>query len=134
MPDTPNLEIPHIVEAQNQKEVTANESADLFDSAIAGHDTIDFPSETTLTPAKATMLASMAFKVTSTATHTTQQDVVVPVNTKMYFFDNQVTGTAAIRIKTSAGAGIVIADDRGALVFCDGTNVIRFGPDVDVDA
>lgn len=39
---TPNLAIPHIAAAQNQKEVTANDAFDRLDEAITGRLSVDF--------------------------------------------------------------------------------------------
>ena len=129
---TNNLEIPHWVEAQSQPEVTVNEAFDLFDSGLAGHDatSIDFPSDASYTPTAADCLASLSLEVVSTFGNlTATRDLVVPDNSKLYCIFNNTSGSQSIQVKTSAGTGITIATVKRAIVFCDGTNVVRFSAD-----
>lgn len=42
---------------------------------------------------------------------------------------NNTTGGFALTIKTSAGSGIAVAATKRAIVYCDGTNVVRVTPD-----
>ena len=49
--------------------------------------------------------------------------VVCPTASKIYIVKNTSGQTATI--KTAAGTGVAIADDKTAFVFCDGTNVVE---------
>lgn len=55
---------------------------------------------------------------------TATRDVICPAVSKLYFVRNNTTGGQSIRFKTAAGAGITVANNRAALLYCDGTNVV----------
>lgn len=52
-------------------------------------------------------------------------DVIVPTVPRGWIVHADTTGGGGIRVKTSAGTGITIADGKHAMVRCDGTNVLR---------
>ena len=60
---------------------------------------------------------------------TALRDVVVPSEAKQYTVFANVTGGFGVRVKTSAGSGITIADGKRAIVYSDGTNVVRVTAD-----
>lgn len=53
-------------------------------------------------------------------------NIVVPTKSGLYIFDNSTTGSFSLTFKTAAGTGVVIAQGKKALVYCDGTNVVGF--------
>lgn len=57
-------------------------------------------------------------------------DVVVPVINKQWTVANLTSGAYTLTVKTSAGTGITIAQGTRAIVYCDGTNVVRATADV----
>lgn len=59
---------------------------------------------------------------------TAQRDVIVPTIKRQWTFYANVTG-AGIQVKTSGGAGIVVALGKRAILECDGTNVVRVTAD-----
>jgi hypothetical protein len=61
---------------------------------------------------------------------TALRDVVVPTVVRSYIVFANVTGGFGVRVKTSAGTGITIADGKRAIIECDGTNVVRVSADV----
>lgn len=67
--------------------------------------------------------------ITLTGALTALRDVIVPNSQRPYWIFANVTGGFGVRVKTSAGTGITIADGKRAIVECDGTNVVRFTPD-----
>ena len=56
-------------------------------------------------------------------------DVIVPTVPRVYTVFANTTGGGGIRVKTSAGSGVTIADTKRAIVECDGTNVVRITAD-----
>lgn len=42
---------------------------------------------------------------------------------------NNTTGAFTLTVKTVAGAGILVAQGKRAILYCDGTNVVRVTPD-----
>lgn len=68
--------------------------------------------------------------ITLTGALTALRDVIVPTVQRPYWIFANVTGGFGVRVKTSAGTGITIADGKRAIVECDGTNVVRVTADV----
>lgn len=77
----------------------------------------------TLTFAKA-----IAGTIECTGTLTVQRDLIVPTVKRQWTIYANVTG-AGVQVKTSGGAGVVVALGKRAIVQCDGTNVVRVTPD-----
>jgi hypothetical protein len=61
---------------------------------------------------------------------TALRDVIVPTVRRNYTIFANVTGGFGVRVKTSAGTGITVADAKRAICECDGTNVVRVTADV----
>lgn len=61
---------------------------------------------------------------------TALRDVIVPTVPRLYVVFANTTGAVGVRVKTSAGTGITVADGKRAIVECDGTNVVRVTADV----
>lgn len=60
---------------------------------------------------------------------TALRDVIVPLAAKQYTIFANVTGGFGVRVIGSTGTGITIADGKRAIVYSDGTNVVRVTPD-----
>ncbi len=132
MPTTPNLNLTHVEESQNQKEVTANEALDGLDQALAGHETadFDFPSDANYTPTPADARGSLSFDVVSTfGSLSATRDLIVPTAAKLYVIVNSTTGGQAINVTTSGGTGILVENGTRRLLYCDGTNVVATSGD-----
>lgn len=132
MTTTTNLNITHISASQAQKEVTANEAFDILDGAVGGLFTknmasdADYTLATTGTPPFEWQRA--AVKITDTGpVLTTGRNIIVPAEAKAYIFINATAQT--LTLKTSAGSGIAVATTKTALLYCDGTNVVRVTAD-----
>lgn len=65
-----------------------------------------------------------------TGTLTAQRDIIVPNGPQEWTVFNNTTGGFNLNFKTSAGSGITVAATKRALVYSDGTNVVRSGADV----
>ncbi len=132
MPTTPNLNLTHVEESQNQKEVTANEAFDGLDKALAGHETadFDFPSDANYTPTPGDARGALSFDVVSTfGSLSATRDLIVPTAAKLYVIVNSTTGGQAINVTTSGGTGILVENGTRRLLYCDGTNVVATSGD-----
>lgn len=67
--------------------------------------------------------------LTTTGVLTGNRNVIVPNNWQAVVFCNN-TGPFTTTFKTSAGAGIVVAQTKRAILLADGTNVVRITADV----
>jgi len=119
---TTNLDVNHVGESQNQKEVTANEAFDIFDGAIAGQLTVDLAGESgDVTPDADSMIRTMVLKLSGALAGSV--NLVVPDNNKVYMVVNNSTGYNTT-VKTASGTGISFSPADARFVYCDGTNVI----------
>lgn len=101
-----------------------------LEEAIVGYGAVQFTNDANLTlslaSSNATQTARKIFLyVTSTVTLTAQRDLIVPTNEKTFIVHNDTTGGQAIRVKTSAGTGIVVPTGKKMLLYVNGTNVIE---------
>src|SRR5579862_2814123 len=49
---------------------------------------------------------------------------------KWWYVFNGSAGAFSVTVKTAAGTGMVVAQGTGALLYCDGTNILRMTPDL----
>jgi hypothetical protein len=84
----------------------------------------------TVTTADVTLSAAQARarRIVVTGAMTAARNLVVP-NDGEWIIDCQATGGFALTVKTAGGSGVAIANAKRALVFADGTNVVRITPD-----
>jgi len=61
---------------------------------------------------------------------TAGRDVEVPVGPQQWTVYNNTTGGFSVTVKTAAGSGIAITNGSRAIVYADGTNVVRVTSDV----
>lgn len=64
-----------------------------------------------------------------TGTLTAGRDIIVPDGAQQWTVFNNTTGGFALTVKTTAGSGIAIAAAKRAIVYADGTNVVRVTAD-----
>lgn len=129
---TANLNLPEIAESQSGKYLTHNEALAILDGAVAGLFTknmasdADYTLATTGTPPYEWQRA--AVKITDTGpVLTTGRNIIVPAEAKLYILINATAQT--LTLKTPAGSGIGVATGKTALLYCDGTNVVRVTAD-----
>ncbi|MBV5309050.1 hypothetical protein [Chromatium okenii] len=70
-----------------------------------------------------TELNRIAYRFTGALTG--NRTIIVPATVQQYWVDNQTTGSYTFTVKTSSGTGIVLATNERAILYSDGTNVIR---------
>lgn len=122
---TPNLAIPHIAAAQNNKEVTANSAFDLFDDSVNGAASFAMAdADVTLT---AVQLASGGV-LTFTGANTADRHVNLPASIgRLFIAKNGTTGVhnVVVQVTGAPGTTVTLAPGSSAtLLYSDGTNVI----------
>mgnify|MGYP003647190658 CR=1 FL=1 len=51
--------------------------------------------------------------------------IIVPATVQQYWVDNQTTGAYTFTVKTPAGLGVILATGERAILYSDGTDVLR---------
>jgi hypothetical protein len=99
-----------------------------LEQAIVGRAVVTFPSDAdytlTLTTSNAAQDARAVYLVVQ-GTISASRNLVVPTIFKNYVVKNATTGSQDIVVKTSAGTGVTIPNGKTAVVYVDGTNVIK---------
>lgn len=89
--------------------------------------TLSSDANKTLTQAEARAdILDIASGVSLTAT----RDIVLPIAPKQWTVFNGTTGGQSLRFIGASGTGITVANGQRAIVYADGTNIVRAGPDV----
>lgn len=101
-----------------------------LEEAIVGYGAVQFTNDANLTLSLASSNASQTARkiflyVTSTVSLSTQRDLIVPTIEKTYIVHNNTSGSQAIRVKTSAGTGIVVPSGKKMLLYVNGVDVIE---------
>lgn len=76
----------------------------------------------TLTAAEA---RNQVLRFTSTVSLTTTRDVIVPLAPQIWTVSNETNGAQSLRFIGLSGTGITVANARRAIIFSDGTNIVR---------
>jgi hypothetical protein len=64
-----------------------------------------------------------------TGTLTAQRNIVVPLAEQEWIVNNNTTGGFGLQFIGPTGTGVVVAAARHAIIYSDGTNVVRVTPD-----
>jgi hypothetical protein len=64
-----------------------------------------------------------------TGTLTAQRNIVVPLDAEQWTVFNNTTGGFGLQFIGATGTGVVVAAGKRAIVYSDGTNVVRVTPD-----
>lgn len=100
----------------------------LIEEAIAGKASVSFSSDANVTLTANNGASDEArcpiLDCTSVGSLSATRDVIVPAVTKLYIVYNRTTGSQSIRVKTSGGTGVTVANGSKMYVYCDGTNVV----------
>ena len=119
MATSPLLLIPHIVQGQKQKEVTANQAFDILESAIAETSSFDAAGTASVSLGDA---GARPIIIDLTGALTGVKTVVVPQRSKLYIFKNSTTGGFDLQVDTGIGTPISLANGFYTYVYCDGTD------------
>ncbi len=60
-----------------------------------------------------------------TGTLTGNRVIIVPATVQQYWVNNETTGPYNFTVKTSAGAGVLVASGSRSILYCDGTDVVN---------
>ena len=121
---TPNLAIPHILQSQAQKEVTANQALDALDEALNDRVTIDVSAGDTTVAAEDFHRNVL---LVLTGTPAAALDLIVPASKRLFVVQNGCGRDVAVT--TGAGAVVVLTDGQRRLLYGDGTDVVAIAPD-----
>ncbi len=122
MSTTPVLEIDHIQESQNQKEVTANAGFDRVVGATHDQLAVDLAGQSgDVSVTNANFLDNWYLKISGALSAAV--NLLVPAKKKQFFVEHGGTGFD-VTVKTSAGTGVTISPGNGQMLYCDGTNVV----------
>lgn len=107
-----------------------NNNYDIIDAAIAGIATLSTSGgTTTLDDAAYTNDDAKQAILVVTGTLTSNAIVVIPNASKLYRVVNETSGAYTVSVKTSSGTAIEVTQSSAAIIYCDGSNAIRFvGP------
>ena len=76
----------------------------------------------TLTAAEA---RNQVLRFTSTVSLTATRNVVLPLAPQIWVVSNETTGAQSLQFIGATGTGITVANARRAILFSDGTNIVR---------
>lgn len=84
-----------------------------------------------MTDADTTLTAAQARNtiLEFTGTLTAQRNIVLPLDAQQWTVFNNTTGGFGLQFIGATGTGIVVAAGKRAIVYSDGTNVVRVTPD-----
>lgn len=101
-----------------------NNNLELIADAIAGHVSISIAGsgDYTLTTANAATDQARRMIITLTGALTGNRAIIVPSESKVYFFRNNTTGNFAVTVKTASGVAAVLPAGFTLAVVCDGTD------------
>jgi len=77
-----------------------------------------------------TLAQALCTSIELTGASASLLDVIVPTVRRQWTIFANTTLGGGIRVKTTAGSGITVADGKRAILECDGTNVVRVTADV----
>ncbi len=122
----PNSGAPSLPANAASPEIIVNTNDNLLDYMMNSHIAINFSSDADLTLSASGSYPQQwqygVIELTDTGVVlTTGRNVIVPVNERVYKVVNNTAQT--LTVKTSAGTGIAVTAGKGALLYCDGTNV-----------
>jgi hypothetical protein len=66
---------------------------------------------------------------TSTVSLTATRNVVIPLMVKQYTVFNNTTGAQSLQFIGASGTGITVANAKRAIIYADGTNIVRITAD-----
>jgi hypothetical protein len=121
---TPNLAIPHILQSQAQKEVTANQAFDRLDEALNDFTSVDVSAGNTAVPAEDFRRNVL---LVLTGAPSGALDLTVPATKRLFIVEN--ASGQDVTVTTGAGTQVVLTSGQRRLLYGDGTNVVAVAPD-----
>ena len=90
---------------------------------------ISMPSDTNISLSTADV-ATQILEIGSAVDLTTTRDVVIPLAARQWTVFNATTGGQSIQLIGSTGTGVTIGTNKRAIIYADGTNIVRVTADV----
>ena len=104
----------------------ANDVFSRLEEAIAGRATVTVTTaDVTLTDTQYAENEARKMVIHASGTLTGNRSIIVPTRTKVYIINNSTSGAFTLTVKTSGGTGPTVPQGGKALVYCDGTDVIK---------
>lgn len=113
-----NIGWPSVTAAQNQKEVTINDQAQMLDAALTESLSVSLTSSVTLTTAQ--FRSAFMFVATGTAAGA---QLIVPSVKRPFAVAN--TGANALDVKTGSSAAVSIAAGASSMFYTDGAALYK---------
>jgi len=109
---------------------TNSNFSNVFEQAIVGRATVNFPSDANVTLTATDTVGAQDYRnlylnLTSSGSLTATRDLIVPTLSKTYIVQNNTTGGQSIRVIMASGTGITIPNGRSATVYSNATNVVQ---------
>lgn len=93
----------------------------LIEEAIAGVEAVAMAdANVTLTSTSGASNQARNAVIVATGANTATRDLIIPAVSKVYIVSNSTSGGQSIRIKTTTGTAVTIANGIHAVVYCDG--------------
>lgn len=122
MTQSPNIQAPHVVPGQNDKETTINAATDQLDNAINRQVDVDFTSGD-VTLADADFNENGVLRCLNAAA---PQTLDLPARSRVLWVRNASGQTITVQVTGGGGASVAVADAANRTLYCDGTDVIDF--------
>jgi len=98
-------------------------------AGVAQRSAIVMGSDANITLSQAQAVAAI-LSVTSSVSLTTTRNVVVPLAAQQWTVYNGTTGAQSLQFIGPSGTGITVANGKRAILYADGTNIVRVTADV----
>lgn len=98
-------------------------------AGVAQKSDIVMASDANITLTQAQAVGSI-LSVTSSVSLTTTRNVVVPLASQQWTVYNGTTGAQSLQFIGASGTGITVANGKRAILYADGTNVVRVTADI----
>jgi len=120
---TPNLSLKNdFVTGGAADDVWFDLVANVLDALLGSYTEIDLSGSADVTP---TSTIARANFLNLTGVLTGNLSLILPAWGKAWQVLNNTTGAFTVTVKTAAGTGVVISQGYGAVVYSDGTNIVR---------
>jgi hypothetical protein len=132
---TKNLNLPEFADGQDNPDIPINIGLNVFDAKVCEMLVIDIGADAdlniTATGSAPQQWQHAGFEITDGGSQMgAARDVILPnLELGFYALFNNNGGAYVLTLIGPTGTGISVADGARALLYCDGTNVVRITPD-----
>ena len=132
---TQNLNLPEFADGQDNPDIPINTGLNVFDAKVCEILVIDIGADANLNITASGSAPQQwqngGFEITDVgAAMTAARDIILPnLELGFYVLYNNTGSTFTLTLIGATGTGIAVADGTRAILYCDGTNVVRITPD-----